>query len=94
MYVILEVQARRDKNGVMLINRIAHFIKQALSASLLLRALMRLFLSLCNSLFCVSSSFTILCDRLHENAAFAGNQMLYNAVPHGVRPLLLPGRFM
>ena len=66
------------KNGAMLVNRIAHFIKQALSASLLLRALMRPFLSLCNSLFRVSSSFTILCVRLHENAAFAGNQMLYN----------------
>ena len=65
-------------NGAMLVNRIAHFIKQALSASLLLRALMRPFLSLCNSLFRVSSSFTILCVRLHENAAFAGNQMLYN----------------
>ena len=66
------------KKGAMLVNRTAHFIKQSLSASLLLRALMRLFPSLCNSLFRVSSSFTILCVRRHENAAFAGNQMLYN----------------
>ena len=33
----------------MLVNRIAHFIKQALSGSLRLRALRPLFLSLCNS---------------------------------------------